>query len=173
MISSFRLVKKKTNNWRPCGDYRRRNGVTILDHYPVTFLHDSVNFLHGTSISFTVELFCVYQLNQSVKKVYPKPQSPLPSVFSSFSLWSSVYGTQIRHYIRSRVTLQHMWISVLSTLMTYSSHPYTRMNVYNTWLSCSKAYSNTESSLTIPNVISEWYGLKFLMHIRWHPPDTR
>lgn len=41
------LVGKKNNDWRPCGDYRRLNEVTIPDRYPVPFLHDCTHFLHG------------------------------------------------------------------------------------------------------------------------------
>lgn len=34
------VAKKEQNDWRPCGDYRRLNSVTIPDRYPLPHIHD-------------------------------------------------------------------------------------------------------------------------------------
>lgn len=47
-VSPLQLVQKKKNGeWRPCGDYRRLNSVTIPDRYPIPHLQDIIQRLSG------------------------------------------------------------------------------------------------------------------------------
>ena len=43
--SPLHMVKKSDGSWRPCGDYRSLNAVTIPDRYPVANIQDVSNIL--------------------------------------------------------------------------------------------------------------------------------
>ncbi|XP_064481043.1 uncharacterized protein LOC135394286 [Ornithodoros turicata] len=55
--SAVYMVPKKTGDWRPCGDYRALNLVTVPDRYPLPRLQD---FL---AQDFTVNLHCATIFN--------------------------------------------------------------------------------------------------------------
>ena len=59
--SSPLLVTTKPNGgWRVCGDYRRLNGLTTDDRYPVRSLQDFTADLHGKSIFSKIDLMKGY-----------------------------------------------------------------------------------------------------------------
>ncbi len=50
------MVRKANGDWRPCGDYRRLNGITIPDSYPLPNMMDFVARLEGARIFSKIDL---------------------------------------------------------------------------------------------------------------------
>jgi hypothetical protein len=50
------MVPKKDESWRPCGDYRHLNLVTILDKYPLSDMQNLSDGLHRCTIFSKIDL---------------------------------------------------------------------------------------------------------------------
>jgi hypothetical protein len=50
------MVRKKCGGWRPCGDYRRLNGTTVEDKYPLPNMGDLSSRLDGCVIFSKLDL---------------------------------------------------------------------------------------------------------------------
>ncbi|XP_072143121.1 uncharacterized protein [Dermacentor andersoni] len=58
--SPLHLVPKKTEGWRPCGDYRALNARTIPDRYPVHHIQDFAHCICGCHVFSVLDLVKAY-----------------------------------------------------------------------------------------------------------------
>jgi len=58
--SPLHMVKKGDGSWRPCGDYRKLNTITVPDRYPVPNIQSVHNKMEGCKIFSRLDLVKAY-----------------------------------------------------------------------------------------------------------------
>ena len=68
--SSLHMVRKSDGTWRPCGDYRALNAITVPDRYPLPHIQYTTQGLSGSSIYSKIDLKkAYYQVPMSEKDI--------------------------------------------------------------------------------------------------------
>ena len=81
--SPLHMVKKSDGSWRPCGDYRSLNHITIPDRHPIPNLQSFHHKLEGAVIFSKIDLVKAYHFIPCLLYTSPSPrdkrQSRMPS----------------------------------------------------------------------------------------------
>lgn len=80
--SPLHMVQKPGGGWRPCGDFRRLNNVTVDNRYPLPHIQDFNANLAGTTIFSKIDLVRGYHQIPMTPDDVPKT-----AVVTSFGLW--------------------------------------------------------------------------------------
>jgi hypothetical protein len=95
--SPLHMVRKKDGGWRPCGDFRRLNLVTVPDSYPLPNMMDVATKMAGCRVFSKVDLRKGITRSQSTHLIFPRRPSPRRSGYSSTCACPSVSGMRAIH----------------------------------------------------------------------------
>jgi hypothetical protein len=88
--SPLHMVRKVDGTWRPCGDYRRLNGVTVPDSYPLPNMMDFAARLEGCTIFSKLDLRKGY--HQIPMNAADIPKTAIVTPFGLFEYTRMTFG---------------------------------------------------------------------------------
>ena len=88
--SPLHMVRKADGGWRPCGDYRRLNGVTVPDVYPLPNMMDFQSRMQGCRVFSKVDLRKGYhQIPMNEEDI---PKTAITTPFGLFEFTRMTFG---------------------------------------------------------------------------------
>jgi hypothetical protein len=84
--SPLHLVPKKDGSWRPCGDYRRLNAVTIPERYPLPNMQSLNDRMAGCTVFSKIDLVKAYHQIPIAEEDIQKTAIATP-----FGLWEFLF----------------------------------------------------------------------------------
>lgn len=88
--SPLHMVPKADKSWRPCGDYRKLNNITVSDKYPLPHLKNLTMSFHGKKIFSKLDLQRAYLQVPVAEEDIPKTAICTP--FGSFEFLKMPFG---------------------------------------------------------------------------------
>lgn len=84
------MVKKQNGQWRPCGNYRVLNRVTVPDRYPLPHIHDVNIQLHNKTIFSRLDMEKAFNQIKMAEEDITK--TAIITSFGSFEFLKMSYG---------------------------------------------------------------------------------
>jgi cleavage and polyadenylation specificity factor subunit 1 len=85
-VSPLHLVPKKVGSWRPCGNYRRLNAITIPDRYPLPNMQSLNERMAGCILFSKIDLVKAYHQIPIAEEDIHKTAIATP-----FGLWEFLF----------------------------------------------------------------------------------
>ena len=145
------VVTKKDGTFRPCGDFRRLNEITVHDSYPMPLIGDALSRLNKAVIFSTLDLAKAYHQIPVLPSDVPKTAVITP--FGLFEYISMPFGLRnaaqtFQRYIDSLLSKTHFAIAYIDDLVigsasveehhTHITHVLDILNQHNLQLNLSK-----------------------------------
>ena len=103
------MVKKKDGGWRPCGDLRRLNNITIPDRYPLPNVADCTARIAGSTVFSRLDLQKgYYQIPMAAEDI---PKTAIITPFGMFEFLRLPFGLR-----NTGNTFQRMMDQILGNL---------------------------------------------------------